>query len=303
MGTPARLNKTSAQIAIIPTAPGPLLRGDGDLMELHVRMAAAQQVESVQGYDTVAAWNLIPSDGVFFVCYGDGAWPNESQARAYFPKLALLVLTTGFGAFQGIDYEPGNGSWGDWAGVANWMKGRIAAGVKPVLYISASLTEMAIGELATNGIDRSQYFIDSAHWTGVRHLCAPAVCGYPDSDLTQYSGNIGGALGYDADVALATVFAPTPTPTPAPTPAPQPTPTPAPVAAKEEDMQMLACVKGQETTWLISGAEKVKVASLADESVLAAQLKAAGWDPEVKVLSQTQLEQFTTAAPSVSPPA
>jgi len=301
MGTPARLNKTSAQIAVIPTTPGPLLEGDGDLTALHVRRAAAQQVDLLQGYDTVGSWGSIPADASFLICYGDGSWPNVPQAKAYFPSSFLMVLTTGFGPFQGIDCEFGNPSWGDWPGVAGWMNGRIAAGVKPVLYTSAGMVQVAIDALGGYGLERSAYWIDAAHWTGVRHLCAPAVCGYPESDLTQYSGNIGGPFGYDADVALSTVFvtAPTPTPKPSPTPAPKP----APVATKEDDMQLLANVKDQKTTWLVSGAEKVEVETPEDLAVFAAQLKAAGWDGEVKTLSQAQLERFTTAPVSTSPPA
>jgi hypothetical protein len=180
------------------------------------------------GYDAVDV-NALPYGGTVYSGYVDGAYPNMAGLQARFPN----SLTFGFsvspqGKAQAYDCEQGNGTVYDcpgfyWANHQDYPGGII-------FYIGAEDGEYSIDSLISvmshAGIDRSSYWIVSAHWTYIPHICGPDTCGVTgyNADGTQYASG-----DYDTDLytpefvnMLAGISnAPTPVPTPTPEPIPE----------------------------------------------------------------------------------
>lgn len=167
--------------------------------------------------DGVTVANLTPGYDAY-LSYVDGYYVTWPFVQQRFPSAHHLTMTTGLGAADGIDVEPGNVGWANnCAAVPGWVRGRIAAGVyRPVIYISASYGQMIIDRLAAAGIARHEFRLFAAHWTD-NHLCGPG-CGNAIADATQWAcvDNI-----YDVSVLADDFFGPVPVPVVPPKPKPK----------------------------------------------------------------------------------
>lgn len=157
---------------------------------------------------------------------GNPAYTQYDAAKKRFPKAYVLGLAVAsrYDA-EGVDVEKGD--------VPNnlvpmWVKRQMKRGVKkPVVYTSASNVAPLIKLLAANGIMRKQVRILSAHYNYKKHICSPAVCGYPQADGTQWTNRSGGHH-LDESLLKDDFFGAKPVP-PKPQPPPEPIPVPKPV--------------------------------------------------------------------------
>lgn len=183
-------------------------------------------------YDSIYVSSL-PSGAAAYAGYVSGNWPTYAAMVAKFEKSGAYLLSVdpfGTGFAHCLDDEPGDATN---SVVEAWWKRMKAAGVAmPVVYTSASNVQAVIDILMEDmGLQRSEFLIWSAHYTYSAHICAPAVCGEPAADATQWSDE--GPGGCDVS-AVASYFFPwtlgqnTPTP-PAPPVGPAPYPAPASV--------------------------------------------------------------------------
>jgi hypothetical protein len=70
-----------------------------------------------------------------------------------------------------------------------------------------------VSAMLDNGWKRTQFLVQSAHYTGVAHICGPDACGYPQADGTQYADK--GKLGQNTDLnVFAAHFLRAPAPDP-----------------------------------------------------------------------------------------
>lgn len=169
--------------------------------------------------------------------YVNGRWPTYSAVVARFPgKPVLSIAVTADVRAAALDIETGDANNAQAAGwYHGWTPGLVS---KPILYTSASNVPALIEAMAADGIGRAEYYIWSAHYTGVAHICSP-VChfGNWNADLTQWTDKIGG----DESLVQDYVFAPVPAPAP---PAPAPLASPVVVSTwtdpQEGTMQLTA---------------------------------------------------------------
>jgi hypothetical protein len=174
------------------------------------------------GYDGVTS-SLVPQGGKWYGYYFDGIYANGSDVKADHPDASWYVSITPDGAngamcgdteagCMSVSQDPGfyrnpdHGTPEDIGGVA----------VKPWIYCSAANLTAVQNEMTSAGIPRDDYFLWSAHYTGVPHYCGPTTCGYGLSaaDACQYATS----ADYDSDIAQPYVFEPAvPSILPAPT--------------------------------------------------------------------------------------
>lgn len=167
-------------------------------------------------YDSVTI-SEIPADPEAVAGYVSGSFTNYDALVAAFPKAFHLSIATFDGAIaRCLDVEPGDAVNGQ---APAWFRIAVThlSGEKPVLYTSASNVQPLIDVMAGAGIARSEYFVWSAHYTNVPHICAPSGCGYPQADATQYTDT---ALGRNLDASLVSdpFFGSKPKPKPKPDP-------------------------------------------------------------------------------------
>jgi hypothetical protein len=199
----AHRGSTPESRAAIPTSPVPV---KGRVLHAVRRLVAAVTGKPFYViYDAVNAANL-PAGGDGYVRYWDGSWPNNEAVTARFPDAMFLDITVLWGNQEEIDCEVGNPSWQDWDGMAQWMRMRTAAGFMPKVYLGATIAADFIVAMAERGFPRTAYRLDTAHWSGTRHICGPGVDGFAQADMTQWNGSIGGFNGYDVCEALPSFF-------------------------------------------------------------------------------------------------
>lgn len=152
--------------------------------------------------------------------YVDGNWPDFAQLVAQSPTLKHLAIdaTAKVERADCLDIEAGDATPGDFGPFcARWVRWNTA---QPVAYAQASRVHQVI--MAT-WQPRYTYFIWSAHYTNVAHICSSATC-WPESpipwvaDMTQWTDHSG---AWDQSLVQPYVFD-VPTPTLAPAPAPPP---------------------------------------------------------------------------------
>lgn len=182
--------------------------------------------------DSITPANL-PAGADVYLAYANGFWPTAAAVRAKFPRARVLVLAVSAGHpdADGCDCEKGDLTV---AQVPADVRMRLGRGVwRPVVYCPASWTADVIATLARAGIGRGQVRLLSAHYGRGKHICGPAVCGYPAADGTQWRDNAPGAHGslIDESVLGAGFFT-----RQAPVVAP-PAPAPAPAPEDDDDMQ------------------------------------------------------------------
>lgn len=118
--------------------------------------------------------------------YVDGAWPTFTDLANHVPPGTTLMSITVFGnPATCVDQEPGNI---EVAPAARWVRQRIDQGHwRPVVYTSASNMDTMAQALANVGVGIHEVRLWSAHYTHTQHICAPAVCGFPQVDGTQWT--------------------------------------------------------------------------------------------------------------------
>jgi hypothetical protein len=167
-------------------------------------------------YDSVTPANL-PSGGDAYLGYVDGRWATYAEVKARFPTarhLSLAVFPQDDA--EGCDCENGDLTPGQ---VPSWVRRQMTRGQwRPVVYASASVMNSILGGLAAAGITRSQVRLLSAHYEAGKHICAPAACGYPQADGTQWTDEAHGVNGtlVDESVLAGDFFDAVPPPPPPP---------------------------------------------------------------------------------------
>lgn len=142
------------------------------------------------------------------------SWPTWGPYNVARPDLAALgrivsITLSAFHSGRCLDVEP-RGATNDQA--AHWFfhYADRSDGL-PIFYTSASNVQALINALAAAGIHRNEYLVWSAHFTIVRHVCAPNTCGQaPQCDGTQYTDHWPG--GGDGSVMFDYVFKTPPLP-------------------------------------------------------------------------------------------
>lgn len=162
------------------------------------------------GQDSVSVGAMLSGLAVY-AGYIYGTFTNWGSLVARFGGHAQLVSITpvvqSARPAMCLDVEPGDASPGDCPAFQRQVNhGGIA---KPIYYTSAGDLQAVINALSAAGYKRSDYFLWSAHWTGL-HICGPSTCGYPQADATQYASN----SGFDSDVFSSYMFSALPPPAP-----------------------------------------------------------------------------------------
>lgn len=162
-------------------------------------------------YDDVTV-SLAPSSAVAFAYYVNGRYANYNAAKTHMPNAKFLGISvtasyTGSDA-HALDVEPGDATN---AQAVTWTKAKIAQKVIPVLYTSAANAQALINLLDSNGVKRDQYWLWTAHYSGVQHMCSNKAggCGYPVADATQWTDKSGGKSldeSYVSDAMAANVL-------------------------------------------------------------------------------------------------
>jgi len=142
----------------------------------------------------------IPDGYAAVLGYAGGHWPTCAALRKRFPAAHVLCLAVSADAdAEGLDVERYDATP---AQAPGWVRRQLRRGVwRPVIYTSASQARVVLATLAGAGITRSQVRLLSAHYAG-RHICAPATCGYPAADGTQWTDAAPGANGSRVDESL-----------------------------------------------------------------------------------------------------
>lgn len=154
-----------------------------------------QAVTTALMYDGITA-SAVPQ-GPYIAYYFNGTFANGTAMRADHPHAVAFVSITpngDKGAWY-LDVEPGDAT--------NDM---IAAFLKAGghgFYTSAGNVQAAIDACDAAGLKRGSYAVWSAHWTG-QHICAPATCGFPQADGTQFASN----ASFDTSLIMPATFLP-----------------------------------------------------------------------------------------------
>lgn len=167
--------------------------------------------ETLSGEDSIYVNNLQSGLGVY-AGYAYGTYDNWAALVKRFGATARLVslapVVEESSWVMCLDIEPGNAAPDD-APAFQRLPDHGGA-VRPIYYCSAGDLQLVIDALSAAGFARGEYDLWSAHWLGREHICAPAVCGYPQADATQWASY----PDYDADIWTAAVFAAPPDPHP-----------------------------------------------------------------------------------------
>jgi len=199
---------------ISSAAPSPALIQNLDIASPgfgRLTATAAATVAYLRGADSITAPDMPAGLDVYCGYVAPSTFENMIAVLTAFPGKRYVAITpNNLSAGDCLDVEPGDADPSGCPGfvLANPRPPHTA---KPMIYASAGDVQACLNTLSAAGVSRARHFIISAHWIGIEHVCAPAVCGYPQADATQYAN----APGYDSDVFAAYVFAP---PVPAPLP-------------------------------------------------------------------------------------
>lgn len=136
-------------------------------------------------FDTITP-SAVPANPQAVAGYVGGRWPDYNFLVATFPNaLHLSIAVNASEEADCLDDEPGDATNAQLVGWYNLMRSKGATRI--YFYTSASNVQALINTLAVAGISRADYFIWSAHYTFVAHICAPNTCGYPQADATQWT--------------------------------------------------------------------------------------------------------------------
>jgi hypothetical protein len=176
--------------------------------------------------DTNAA--LIPSDAVACSYYANGRYANLNAVRKQCPhaKLLPVIVIPGVipplkelvGWENGVQIDVERTDWTPQQ-AGTFAKACLSQGVSPHIYSSLSDVPAVVASLHAAGIDRSQYKLNTAHWTFQEHICSGihTVIGPVDADATQFTDKMFGR-NLDASLCKDDFFGSTVKPPPAPKP-------------------------------------------------------------------------------------
>jgi hypothetical protein len=182
-------------------------------------------MSSITMYDSVNI-NALPKGAAAYAGYVNGIYNTWDALVSKFESSGAQLLSIDvFGngpVAHCLDVESGDATNAD---IPAWVNKVKAEGVKvPVIYTSASNTQAVINVcMETLKLTRQEFLVWSAHYTGTAHICAPAICGYPAADATQWSDDT--PNGCDAS-EVASYFFPWTLGTTAPAPAAKALPAP-----------------------------------------------------------------------------
>lgn len=153
-------------------------------------------------YDAVTVAN-IPAGASAVGCYvGPSTFTCEAAARRCPDARRVKISQAGMSTTPAdcVDVEPQDAT-NDTG--TKWLKRKLAGEPLadndrkvPVVYTNAGNASAFINFARSNGVDRSQYRLWSAHVGRGEHICSPSGCGYPQADGTQWTFT---ALGRDLD--------------------------------------------------------------------------------------------------------
>lgn len=159
---------------------------------------------------TLTMWDAIdvsqiPANPPAVAGYVGGAWPNFATLVSRFPKAQHLSIAVNSGEdAECLDIENGDAVPGD---APAWFARQKARGVtRPCFYANTSTMPAVLANLNGAKINRADYRVWTAHFTGVAHI-------EPGSDATQWTD---AALGRNLDCSecVANFFGDPPAPKP-----------------------------------------------------------------------------------------
>jgi hypothetical protein len=166
----------------------------------------------VQMFDSTTVGE-IPENAPAVAGYVGGFWPTYLRLVQMFPRAYHLSIAVNSGEDgECLDIERGDATPGD---APVWVRRQLARGVRrPVLYASVSSMGEVVAALESDGIQRSEVRLWTAHYSGYSHLCGAENCGYglrASADATQWTDR---ALGRNLDESLCSdsFFGPPPPP-------------------------------------------------------------------------------------------
>lgn len=119
--------------------------------------------------------------------YNGGNFPDGPILARLFPHAFHMLIDVFFGQTENADAC--DAEQGDFTlpQAAIWLpKAKPLNVIKPVGYTSASNIDELVHLCAAQGLQRHEFFVWSAHYTGHPHICGPHTCGFPEADLTQF---------------------------------------------------------------------------------------------------------------------
>lgn len=160
--------------------------------------------------------NAIGADPWAVAGYNGGLFPDYPQLVRLFPHAYHALIDVFFGQSENADVA--DAEKGDFTlpQAAAWLpKARPVNLLKPCDYTSASNIEELVFLIEKQGMARGEFFIWSAHYTGIPHICGPHTCGYPQADFTQFtdhqfSRNIDGSMVPETGIFKPTAKVPLP---------------------------------------------------------------------------------------------
>jgi hypothetical protein len=138
--------------------------------------------------DTVTP-SVIPPDPWAVAGYGiGGSWPDYPALVSLFPQAHHLKISPTPG--HGDDFDAVDSESRDYApqeAAEEIPKLKPPNLLLPCGYASASAVEELIDLTVSQGLKREQFFVWSAHYNFVPHICGPGACEYPKADFTQFT--------------------------------------------------------------------------------------------------------------------
>lgn len=144
-------------------------------------------------------------DGYAGYLPGSG-YPDYAAMVADHPGKPVLRVTTNLADNADLlDIERGAATVGN---APSWNVRQRAAGLaRPADYISVAAAQDLVDFLASAGEPRSSFWLFTAHYTRIPHLCGPTTCAWPglraSADATQYLNNPGFDLSLVSDPFFA----------------------------------------------------------------------------------------------------
>lgn len=150
---------------------------------------------SVYMYDDVTA-ALIPADAEYVAYYTDGRYANLAACKARCTKAKFVgIAVKSSDPAEALDVEPGDATIAD---VFYWLKGKAKKDgpfIAPMIYIQASdADELMMHMDANHFVQKRDFLLWTAHYTGKAHLCGPSTCKecHAEADATQFTNRANG---------------------------------------------------------------------------------------------------------------
>lgn len=183
--------KTAKRLASkLETAQKNIKHEHSEVHRYDVALATKDPAKPFTMYDSVTV-SEIPKDAKAVAGYVGGRWPTFFQLQRQFPKAKRLSIAVNAGEdARCLDVEAGDATPLE---APAWVRRQHARGIRrPVVYCSLSVLPQVLAALTNAGIQRAQYLVWVAHYTGIPHI-------EPGADACQYTNQ---ALGRNLDASL-----------------------------------------------------------------------------------------------------